>query len=155
MIPIYTRQERFYGAKNGSRDINAIYNYGDEKVYVSNEKLTNVDGKLKVIILDTFSQEVYSKTFNVAINAGEVMAFDDVKSHLPENLNAYFVDLKLTSLSGEVLADNLYWLSTKPDVIDQDYENSSWVYTPNLSFTDLTYIRRLPEAQVSSTITFR
>jgi exo-1,4-beta-D-glucosaminidase len=144
----------FYGAKNGSRNTNVIYNYGDEKVYVSNESLDDLNGKIKVVILDTLSNEVYSATFDVSMKAAEVKVFDDIKSHLPDNLNAYFVDLKLMNQVNEVLADNLYWLSTKPDVIDPNYEHSSWVYTPNLSFTNLTYIRRLPEASLSKIVTF-
>jgi exo-1,4-beta-D-glucosaminidase len=144
----------FYGAKNGARDVNAIYNYGDEKVYVSNESLKAIKAKLKIVILDTLSQVLYSNQLSVNIASGDVLMLDDIKSHLPSKVNAYFVDLKFIDEANELLADNLYWLSTKPDIIDPDYEHSSWVYTPNLAFTDLTYLRRLPEANVSSQVTF-
>lgn len=142
----------FYGAKNGARNINAIYNYGDEKVYVNNESLNDVKGKIKITVLDTLSQVVYSNELAVDLKAGDVVSVDDIKSHLSSQLTAYFVDLKLVNTSDKVLADNFYWLSTQPDVIDPDYDNSSWVYTPNLSFTDLTYVRRLPQAEVSKKV---
>ncbi len=144
----------FYGARNGARNTNVIYNYGDEKVYVNNETLQSLKGILKVTILDTLSKELYSNTFPVDVKPNGIVSFDDIKSHLPKETTAYFVDLKLHNETNELLADNFYWLATKPDVIDPDYSHSDWIYTPNTSFTDLTYIRRLPQAEVSSKVSF-
>ena len=144
----------FYGAKNGCRIVNAIYNYGDGKIYVSNESLNMIKGVLKVTLLDTLSNTFYSNDFNIEIPAGDVLLVDDINSHLTDKITAYFVDLRLVTGANKDVVDNFYWLSTIEDVIDPDYNNSSWVYTPNLSFTDLTFIRRLPEANISVDVSF-
>ena len=144
----------FYGAKHGCRNVNPIYNYGDQKIYVSNESLLKVTGLLKITLLDSLSNVFYSLDLPIKMNGGEVLLVEDVKSHLPQSITSYFVDLRLTINGSEEVIDNFYWMSTEEDVIDPDYNNSSWVYTPNLSFTDLTFIRRLPKAKVSANYFF-
>ena len=64
-------------------------------------------------------------------------------------LKGYFVDLTLYDINNNEIADNLYWLSSKPDVVDPDYSHSSWIYTPNVAFGDLKFVRNLPEASVT------
>ena len=49
-------------------------------------------------------------------------------------------------------ADNFYWLSTKPDVLDEG--KSEWFVTPNKSFADFTALNQLPEATVRAKLKF-
>ncbi|MDB4835092.1 glycoside hydrolase family 2 [Cyclobacteriaceae bacterium] len=139
----------YYGAKKGSRDLNVIFNYGDYNIYASNETKEAFHGQVYVQVLDTLSQVVYQDTLNTGKFGGATSLLDLNTKIDTAKLKGYFVDLVLVDLKGDEVVDNFYWLSSKPDVIDPDYKNSSWIYTPNLSFGDLNYIRHLPKAQIT------
>jgi exo-1,4-beta-D-glucosaminidase len=47
---------------------------------------------------------------------------------------------------------NVYWLSTKKDVLAWD--KSDWYYTPVTDYADLTGLQRLPPAEVAATARF-
>jgi exo-1,4-beta-D-glucosaminidase len=66
--------------------------------------------------------------------------------------SVYFVSLELRAVTGEKLADNFYWLSTKADVLDED--KTEWFVTPNKSFADFTALNQLPEAKVQARVSF-
>jgi exo-1,4-beta-D-glucosaminidase len=59
-----------------------------------------------------------------------------------------FVALQLLGSDGETVARNFYWLSSQDDV--QDWEASTWFYTPNKGFADLRALRSLPPAKVET-----
>ncbi len=50
------------------------------------------------------------------------------------------------------MASNFYWLSTKPDVLDE--AKTEWYVTPNKSFADFSALNRLPQAQVRAEMSF-
>ena len=54
----------------------------------------------------------------------------------------YFLRLSLTDASSSVLSTNFYWLSTKPDVLDE--AGTKWYYTPTARHADLTELSKLP-----------
>ncbi len=138
----------YYGAMHGARNTNVIFNYGDYGVYVSNESKGIIGGHVFVSVFDTLSHIVYRDTiaFNELNGAKKLI---DLNSKIDTGrLKGYFVDLKLVDDNSIQLADNFYWLSSKPDVIDPDYSHSSWIYTPNVSFGNLNYIRKLPKAHI-------
>ena len=139
----------YYGAMHGARNTNVIFNYGDYGIYVSNEGIKPIEGKVFVSVFDTLSQIVYQDTiaFNELKGAKKLLSLNAKID--TSKLKGYFVDLKLVDGSNSQLADNFYWLSSKPDVVDPEYAHSSWIYTPNIAFGDLKYIRRLPQAQLS------
>jgi exo-1,4-beta-D-glucosaminidase len=64
----------------------------------------------------------------------------------------YFLDLALDDASGRTVSRNLYWLSTKPDVLAWD--SSQWYYTPVSGHADLTGLQRLPPAEVRASARF-
>jgi exo-1,4-beta-D-glucosaminidase len=57
--------------------------------------------------------------------------------------------LTLADTSGKLVSANIYWLSTKPDVLD--WERSDWYHTPTKSFADLTALKRLPPVDLKAT----
>jgi exo-1,4-beta-D-glucosaminidase len=61
----------------------------------------------------------------------------------------YLAKLVLTDGAGKEVSRNVYWLSTKPDVLDWD--NTDWYYTPTTSYADLTGLSRMDQAPVSAT----
>jgi exo-1,4-beta-D-glucosaminidase len=53
----------------------------------------------------------------------------------------YFVYLTLQDSGGKTVSTNLYWLSAKPDVLDE--ASTTWYYTPARSQADLTGLSQL------------
>jgi exo-1,4-beta-D-glucosaminidase len=60
----------------------------------------------------------------------------------------YFVNLTLTDKLGKALSSNFYWLSTKPDVLDE--AKAEWYYTPIQSYADLTSLNALPAVNLKA-----
>jgi len=132
----------FYGARTAAEPLNVLYNYGDRGVYATNDTLSTVRNvTAEVRLLDLGSKERFSKTLTLDLTPGEPRKLVE----LPETLDltpVYFLDLKLRGADDGVLGRNFYWLSTKPDVLDE--EGTEWFYTPNKSFADFTALDDLP-----------
>jgi exo-1,4-beta-D-glucosaminidase len=63
----------------------------------------------------------------------------------------YFLHLGLSDRGGDTLADNFYWLSTQPDVLDHQTKVKPWeYYTPSSRYADLTGLSSLPPAHVDA-----
>ncbi len=54
---------------------------------------------------------------------------------------------KLQDASGNLVSDNFYWLSTKPDTMDWKHKKDT-VYTPQKDFADLTGLNSLPQVKL-------
>ena len=57
-----------------------------------------------------------------------------------------FLKLKLKNVDGKTIAENFYWLSSKPDVLD--FPNSDWYFTPITEYADFTSLKDLPPAKI-------
>lgn len=144
----------FYGAKNGNRPLNIIYNYGDHAVYLVNDTYGPVrELTAEIRVFNSLSKEVFAwkQPVNLTENHSlKLMAMPDV-----EGLEGvYFMDLKLKDPSGSVKVENFYWLSTKTDVLDPDHKNSTWFVTPNTQFADFTGLNKLPKVELEKTVRF-
>jgi exo-1,4-beta-D-glucosaminidase len=64
----------------------------------------------------------------------------------------YFLALTLDDAAGRTVSRNVYWLSTKRDVLAWD--KSEWYYTPLTEYANLTGLQRLPPAEVGATARF-
>jgi len=64
----------------------------------------------------------------------------------------YFLALTLDDAAGHTVSRNVYWLSTKKDVLAWD--KSDWYVTPLTEFADLTGLSQLPPAEVAATARF-
>ena len=74
-------------------------------------------------------------------------------SKLAPDTPVYFLDLHTIGDAGpEAAANNFYWLSTRPDVLDE--AKSTWFVTPNKSFADFTALNQMPEANVQASASF-
>jgi len=58
--------------------------------------------------------------------------------------SAYFIELDLASSDGKPVSRNVYWLSTRADVLD--WAGSNWYLTPLKQYADLTALQSLPIA---------
>jgi exo-1,4-beta-D-glucosaminidase len=165
----------FYGAKKACRPLQLIYNYADRGVYLVNESpvgwVLDPRGQSADALLtrglrthptsltaDIRVYDIESRLFFAAHipvqSAARVVETQHLAS-LPrfENITTtYFVALRLLDAAGAPVADNLYWLSTKPDVLDYEAKVTPWEYfTPSKSYADLTMLNSLPPANVDVT----
>ncbi|GAA3290042.1 hypothetical protein GCM10020295_03370 [Streptomyces cinereospinus] len=63
----------------------------------------------------------------------------------------YLARLLLTDATGRELSRNVYWLSTRDDVLD--YAKADWYHTPTTSYADLTGLASMPRVALDVTAT--
>jgi exo-1,4-beta-D-glucosaminidase len=135
----------FYGARKSSQPRNVVYDYATRAITLVNDTLAPLrDATLQVTLLDAASHPVLTRRIpaSLAANAaGKLFELPPLDGKSP----VYFLDLKLRGPQGPI-AENFYWLSAKPDVLDFDKYTEPFV--PNKSFTDFTALNALPPARV-------
>jgi len=128
-----------------------VYDSADRGIYLVNDTLKAVDATAQITLLDVDSKPVFQKKEKAAVDAnvaGRVLTLPPLDGKSP----AYFLDLKLRGASGQIISQNFYWLSAKPDVLDP--EKSTEPFMPNKSFADFTAFNKMPPAKVKVTSTF-
>ena len=144
----------FFGARKGAAPRAVIYNYGDKGVYLVNQTGRDLGARRTTITAyDLNSKIILEQTVtNADMAYGSQKIFD--LSKLASPTSVYFLDLHSSGdAAPEDVANNFYWLSTKPDVLDE--AKTTWYVTPNKSFADLTALNEMPEATVQSSISFK
>jgi exo-1,4-beta-D-glucosaminidase len=136
----------YYGARKGNQPLTAVYDCAHRQVHVVNDTRVDLAGaSVRVRLLDAESRVVLDRTVPVACAAGASVPVLDLKDVAPPSA-LYFLDLRLQG-QGRPLADNFYWLSAKPDVLD--YPKSDWACTPLAATADFRGLGALPPAAVT------
>ncbi|MBN1509850.1 MAG: hypothetical protein JW955_23590 [Sedimentisphaerales bacterium] len=167
----------FYGAKKACQPLQLIYNYGDHGIYLVNDSRVgcamhtapNEDHARRnrpmekvctahpasltadIRVYDVESRLFFAEHIPVSLagNAVETQYLASLPSRFGNITATYFLSLRLLDAAGMSIADNLYWLSTKPDVLDYSAKVTPWeYYTPSKGYADLTGLDSLPPAQV-------
>jgi len=143
----------FFGAKKGAAPVAVIYNYGDKGIYLVNQTGNNSGNyRTAITVYDLNSKIILEQTVTNADPIYGSRKIFDLSSLTPET-PVYFLDLQTVGDTGPGAgADNFYWLSTKPDVLDEG--KSEWFVTPDKSFADFTALNQLPEATVQAHVSF-
>jgi exo-1,4-beta-D-glucosaminidase len=144
----------FFGAKKGAAPMAVIYNYGNQGVYVVNQTGKDFGSRRTTItVYDLNSKIVLEQTVtNADPIYGSQKIFD--LSTLAPPTPVHFVNLhSVTDAGPAATADNFYWLSTRPDVLDE--AKTQWYVTPIKSFADLTALNEMPDAQVQSGVSYK
>ncbi|HXF11269.1 MAG TPA: glycoside hydrolase family 2 TIM barrel-domain containing protein, partial [Desulfuromonadaceae bacterium] len=143
----------YFGAKHGAAPVNLIYNYGDQGIYLVNQSgELFFDYHAAITVYDLNSKVILDQTVATNCSTGPHKIFD--MAGAISNTPVYFVDLNGTSEFGpEASAHNFYWLSSKPDVLDEG--RTEWFVTPNQSFANFTALDRLPEATVKPVVSYK
>ena len=138
----------FYGTKTACEPLNIVYNYGDKDIYIVNDThRTYSDLTAEIGVYNISSKRVFKQ--DIPVNVGEYSSTKILETPSMEGLSTvYFLDLKLKDASGNLLGSNLYWLSTKEDILDEN--SSTWFYTPNKAFADFTGLKDLLEVQIEA-----
>ncbi len=154
----------YYGAKKANEPLHVQYSYDNKSVVVVNQKhgaaggltvkadLFNVDGTAKFSKTATgLSAPGDGGTTGLTApgDGGKVTALTvPAVSGLS---TTYLARLILTDGSGKEIDRNVYWLSTKNDVIN--YGANTWYYAPTSSFADLSGLSNLAKVTVSAATT--
>jgi len=72
----------------------------------------------------------------------KVISFPDIAGLSP----TYFVALKVSDSTGNVLGSNFYWLSTKSETLD--WAKSTWWFTPTATYADFTALSQLEKVKL-------
>ena len=141
----------YFGAKKGAAPWSIVYNYGDRGVYLANQTERPLgDLRTTVTAYDLNSERILEQR---ATNACPIFGSKKILdlSSLASKTPVFFLNLAAQSLAAPGFSvDNFYWLSTKPDVLDED--KSEWFFTPNKSFADFTALTNLPKAAVRAAL---
>ena len=140
-----------YGTKKACQPLNIIYNYYDKKVYISNDgrgAIENYDAEIELYNLK--SVKIFSKSEKVSLAENKVQILSDLPE-LKGNHEVYFLGLKLKNPSGDVAADNFYWLSTQPDKLA--WEKYLWYYTPQKEYADFRKLNQMTRVKPEITKT--
>jgi exo-1,4-beta-D-glucosaminidase len=142
----------YFGAKKAGEPLHVQYAYDDRSVVVVNSTLQEHRGlKATARVLDLASKELFAKTAPVnALPDGSVKVF--VVEEPPGVTPTYFLALTLDDAAGRTVSRNVYWLSTKRDVLAWD--KSEWYYTPLTEYADLTGLQHLPAAELKASARF-
>lgn len=146
----------YYGAKQGLRPVSVVFDYyatGDKsvaKIHVVNQTLTNlsdVSASVEVINLDgTVKFSDKKDHLNVPPN-GSLAALD--LPRVKDVTSTFFVRCQLKTAAGKLLADNLYWQSTRDDDLGANNKDDAFKLIQE-SWADFTALNHMLEAQVDS-----
>lgn len=142
----------YYATKTAGNPIHAIYNYGDQSVYLVNDQLKK-DTNLKLIIsiFDINSNKYFEKRIivDIAANSSKNIA------KIPEISNiskTYFISLKVFR-NGNEIDNNFYWISKKKDILDYDAKVPNWYYhTPSKQYADYSELEKLSKVNLTYSI---
>jgi exo-1,4-beta-D-glucosaminidase len=136
----------FYGTRKANQPLNISYDYGKRSVHVVNDTYATFPGlSAEIKLVSTNSDQIFSEVVKTAIGPNESKEIFDLPPSA-DSVPVSFLKLKLINADGEILAENFYWLSSKPDVLD--FEKSDWYFTPIKEFADFTSLKELPPAKI-------
>ena len=152
----YDQAGSYFGAQEANKPLHVLYAYGSGTVSVANLTGAAVSG----LAVQSRVFSVAGKLLNDQTAARVTLGADRVRENVlrpavPEatkpgaEAQTYFVELLLRR-GGQVVDRNVYWLSTRPDVVNW----SKTIGQPQAtmtSYANLTGLRRLARATVSVT----
>ncbi|WP_229238371.1 glycosyl hydrolase 2 galactose-binding domain-containing protein [Dyella amyloliquefaciens] len=135
----------YFGAKKANELVHIQYAYDTKGVVLVNHSLDDVHGlqaTLRVRNLDgSVHYEKHLQGIDLTGNHTKQIATLPTVADLSP---AYFIELDLAAADGKPVSRNVYWLSTRQDVLD--WAKSTWYLTPLTQYADLTALQSLPAA---------
>ncbi|MFB6575842.1 sugar-binding domain-containing protein [Streptomyces sp. NPDC056402] len=145
----------YYGAKKANEPLHVQYSYDDRTVAVINRRPAAVSGlTARVTLFGTDGASLYDRTergLRVDGNGARTTALTvpAVRAAADAPEATYLARLTLTDDAGREVSRNVYWLSTRTDVLD--YDATDWYHTPTTTYGDLTGLNSLAAATVTAT----
>ncbi len=144
----------YYGAKKACEPLHVQYSYDDHSIWVVNSLYKPFDDlHVSARLLNTDMKEMWQREANVKVEPdGKTNVF---AIEFPDGLSkTHFLCLTLTGRDGKLISDNLYWLSTTPDIPGQMTDDWTNFALNAKSVADFTLLRSLPKAELETTPTF-
>ncbi|MFE9479200.1 sugar-binding domain-containing protein [Streptomyces spororaveus] len=144
----------YYGAKKANEPLHIQYSYDDRTVAVVNRRSAAVSGlTARVTLFDTGGTSLYDRTVRGLRVGGDgarttALTVPAVPAAPDGPGSTYLARLTLTDGAGREVSRNVYWLSTRPDVLD--YEATDWYHTPTTAHADLSGLTSLAAATVTA-----
>jgi exo-1,4-beta-D-glucosaminidase len=140
----------FYAARKACASPQLIYHYGDDSIWLINDRLEDIPRLRAEIRLYGIESRLFLAThFPVDVKRAsaeqifKLPPFDDIST-------THFLDLRLVDEHGTEVAGNFYWLSTQPDVLDYKAKVAPWeYYTPSKLYADFTQLNSMPPAEIA------
>ena len=140
----------YFGAKRAMEPLHPIYGYDDHSIWVVSSQYQDVKGlKLTTKIYNLDMTEKFSHEDSLDAPADSTAKIFSLPEAIPDLSPVYFVALRLTDSTGNLVGSNFYWLSTKPETLD--WAKSTWWMTPTDSFADYTALAQLPKLKLKVT----
>ena len=136
----------YFGVKKGCEPLHVQYSYDDRGIEVVNSRYeSESDLKVTADLYDFNLHKRFSREIRINVAADSVAR----ALILPEEAFTlaspiYFVRLTLANRDGEIVSTNFYWLSSKSSIYD--WKDTTYKYTPVLSYEDFTALQSLPRA---------
>ena len=133
----------FYGARKANQPLHIAYDYSDKTIHLVNHTYSahpSLTAEARVFSLE--AKELFSEKVNTSIRENESKRVLEI----PIKEDVVFLSLNLKDASGKTIADNFYWLTKKPDVLD--FKATEWFYTPTKEYADFTPLNKLPNAGI-------
>lgn len=144
----------YFGAKKANEPLHIQYAYDTRGIVLVNHTLAAQSGltaRVRVRNLDgSVRFEKSLPGLDLAANHAQQVAVLPTIGHLSPT---YFVELELSSADGKPVSRNVYWLPTRPDVLD--WAKSNWYLTPLSQYADLTALQSLPAVKPTLHATLR
>jgi len=135
----------YFGAKKANELLHIQYSYDSRNIVLVNHALDDAHGlQAHIRVRDLDGSVRYEKQLQNIDVAGNhtrsVLTLPAVAKLSP----VYFIELELAGADGKPVSRNVYWLSTRQDVLD--WAQSNWYLTPLSQYADLTALKTLPAA---------
>lgn len=142
----------YFGGKKANEPLHVQYSYDNRSVVLVNSRHAPASGlTARVSLFNTDGTRKYDRTVQ-GLDVGGDGARTTALT-LPASVAglspAYLARLVLTDAAGKEVSRNVYWLSTKADVLD--WANTDWYHTPTTAYGDLTGLSSMAKTSVSAT----
>ncbi|MFI9803553.1 glycosyl hydrolase 2 galactose-binding domain-containing protein [Streptomyces sp. NPDC052301] len=142
----------YFGAKKANEPLHIQYSYDDRSVVVVNRRHTPAQGlTARATLYDPDGTQRYDRAVPAVTVDGD--GAHTTALTLPSSVSGpartHLLRLVLTDPAGQEVSRNVYWLSTRPDMLD--WSGTTWYYTPTTSYADLTGLASMAQVPVSAT----
>jgi exo-1,4-beta-D-glucosaminidase len=144
----------YFGTKKACELLHVQYSYDDNSVAVINGYDHAVSGLTVTAKIYDLGAELKASA-NADLDAPADSSTRALQLPAVDGLSqTYFLKLELRGaqgklLSRQLLSDNFYWLSTKPDLLDWAKRDDT-IYTPQSAYADLSGLSQLPPARLTA-----
>jgi exo-1,4-beta-D-glucosaminidase len=136
----------YFGTRKANEPLHIQYRFDDRNVAVVNSTLAAQRGlraTARVLDIGGKLRFTHQAALNVAAD-GVVTAFA-----VPPQTATIFLRLELRDSTGRMVSDNFYWIPAK--LAQLDWNKTTYVNTPAISYADMRDLAKLPKASVQAT----